>query len=397
VTRLTGNPQPRAGTWTERTPAISDPAAAELARELAAALDDRARVLGERAAADPPAWALRYLGEPPTDPLGRADWASRAGWVEAEREEANYVDPAEAIGPDHTSPEQRATWITAYTALGAPEDEQEVRGATDGQLWLTRAAYGRTAQWAPPWVGDELRAARLAEADSRTDAHLAWAAADKATGADAERAHQLAGSYTALAQEVAARRQHLAEIAEARRVWHAATERDRQQAMAADAELRRRHPGADLPPLQAADGPGAEAEPAMAGAQAARRGPTAEQLTLDGRAHRVQDIPRAAAEPERQDIPRREQVAGQAAFDFGYVPEADVDEGLRPLLEAARAGAGQRQALQDRQAGADAAEVDRDQAAYWQAVADRRREATWQPGRTPAAEAEPAEHEAEAE
>jgi hypothetical protein len=41
----------------------------------------------------------------------------------------------------------------------------------------------------------------------------------------------------------------LEHIAEARAVWHNATEPTRQRAEAADTELRRRHPGIDLPPL----------------------------------------------------------------------------------------------------------------------------------------------------
>jgi hypothetical protein len=52
-----------------------------------------------------------------------------------------------------------------------------------------------------------------------------------------------------LAQELGARREQLAEIDDARRAWHAATEESRQRALVADTELRRRHPGMDLPPL----------------------------------------------------------------------------------------------------------------------------------------------------
>jgi hypothetical protein len=41
----------------------------------------------------------------------------------------------------------------------------------------------------------------------------------------------------------------LTEIADARRRWYAATEPSRQQGLAADAELRRRYPNMELPPL----------------------------------------------------------------------------------------------------------------------------------------------------
>ena len=62
-----------------------------------------------------------------------------------------------------------------------------------------------------------------------------------------------AGEYGALAQEVGAYREALTEVAEARRRWHAATELDRQRALIADTELRRRHPEAELPPLHTAE------------------------------------------------------------------------------------------------------------------------------------------------
>ena len=45
-------------TWAQRTPATAPP----LAHELAAALDDRARALGERLAASPEPWLARHLG-----------------------------------------------------------------------------------------------------------------------------------------------------------------------------------------------------------------------------------------------------------------------------------------------------------------------------------------------
>ena len=83
---------------------------------------------------------------------------------------------------------------------------------------------------------------------------LAWHRADAAAD-EAERAGALreAGQYGALAQEVGAYREALTEVAEARRRWHAATELDRQRALIADTELRRRHPDAELPPLHPAE------------------------------------------------------------------------------------------------------------------------------------------------
>jgi hypothetical protein len=61
-------------TWTQRTPATAPP----LAHELAAALDDRARALGEPLAASPEPWLGRHLGvlAPTASPALRAPLAA---------------------------------------------------------------------------------------------------------------------------------------------------------------------------------------------------------------------------------------------------------------------------------------------------------------------------------
>jgi len=95
--------------------------------------------------------------------------------------------------------------------------------------------------------------------------HRADAAADKAERTQARRE---AEQYSALAQDVGTYREALTEITEARRRWHAATEVDRQRALMADGELRRRYPGVDLPPLHACEEapvPEPDAEPIPAG------------------------------------------------------------------------------------------------------------------------------------
>jgi hypothetical protein len=259
VRRMVGTPEPRTTvSYADRTPPISDPVAGRFARDLAAAMDQRVSLLGNRVAMDRPVWALRYLGEVPADPIERAEWIRRAGAAAAYREERGYHDEVEAIGPapERGSPEQCTSWYAAYTALRMPDEGREVAAATDGELWARRAAYARDAAWAPPYVTGELRDAHLAEDAYRADAVLAWYRAD-AAGDEAERtaARQEAQEYSALAQEVGAYRETLTEIAEARRQWHSATELDRQRAIAADAELRRRHPSAELPPLHPADEP----------------------------------------------------------------------------------------------------------------------------------------------
>ena len=63
-------------------------------------------------------------------------------------------------------------------------------------------------------------------------------------------AWQQAQEVSALAEQVRSRRRALEEVAEARQAWHDATDQARQEARAADTELRRRHPGIYLPPMQ---------------------------------------------------------------------------------------------------------------------------------------------------
>jgi len=121
---------------------------------------------------------------------------------------------------------------------------------------VRRAAYERETKWAPSYVVDELREAHLAEDTYRADAVRAWYRTDAAVDeTERARARREAEESSALAQEVGAHREALAEVAEARRGWHAATELDRQRALTADTELRRRHPDAELPPLHSAGEP----------------------------------------------------------------------------------------------------------------------------------------------
>ncbi len=295
VRRLVGTPESQAGTsYADRTPAIDDQEAERLARELAAAMDDRVSLLANRVAADRPVWALRYLGEVPADPIERDDWIQRAGAAAAYREEHGYAHETEAIGPapERGSPEQRASWHSAYVALRMPEEDRQVAAATDGELWARRAAYERETRWAPPYVADELREAHLAEDTYRADAVRAWHRADAAVGeTERAQARREAEASGALAQEVGAHREALAEVAEARRRWHAATELDRERALMADTELRRRHPDAELPLLHPEEEPH-HSEP---NAETVRDEPSVDQTEVD-----------ADAAPQREGVGGRD-------------------------------------------------------------------------------------------
>jgi hypothetical protein len=244
-------PQPLSP-WAVRVP---DTGSAELNRylaELAEAMDDRARRLGGYAAETQPPWARQAFGPLPGDPVGRADWEQRASVVAAYRERYGYVHPGDPIGPEpaKTSPEARAAWHTALNALGRV-DGIDMRGCTDGDLWLRRSTYERETAWAPRHVTEELRLMRHAERDAHVNAvraeHDQRAAHDPQTAA---RHQDLAHIWRALETKAAREAQLFAAVQETRRQWEAVTQTTRRIAIAADLELRRRHLGRPIPPLR---------------------------------------------------------------------------------------------------------------------------------------------------
>jgi hypothetical protein len=288
---------------------------------------------------DRPVWALVHLGDVPAEPAGQADWLRRAGLIAAYREERGYAHVTDPIGPapERTSPEQRASWHAACTALRMPEDHRTLAAMSDGELWARRQAYARDTAWAPPYVAGELRAAHLAEDTYRANAIHAWHRADAATGVIRRaQAQRLAEHYTALAQEVGAHREALAEVAEARRRWHTATEQTRQQALATDAELRRRHPDTERPPLHVADEPShAEPEAEIRQTEAgpdpsARSGP--DRADVEAALIAARHAERILAERERQ----ADRDTGRSDDDLMRRREAQVEEEAAARRSAVR-------------------------------------------------------------
>src|SRR6185437_7085894 len=97
---------------------------------------------------------------------------------------------------------------------------------------------------------------------TRRGAILPWHQAETAQGwAQRSLARQQALELTSRAQQAGARRQAFEQRTEARTAWHHATEPIWQRAQAADTELRRRHPGIDLPPLRPEQEDGALTQP----------------------------------------------------------------------------------------------------------------------------------------
>jgi hypothetical protein len=244
--------------WSAQPTSISDPERRAYAMQIAVLMDERKERIGQHAAESALPWAVAALGPAPDDPLARLEWQQRAASIGAYRELSGHDDPAEPIGaePAPGTPDLRAAWHEALAALG-PADGPDVRGMPDGLLLHLRDTYPTETAWAPPWVGDELRQART----GARDAHLA--AIRSAAEADAARRqgendrvtrHQtLAVSYQATRDAYRERETVFAATMADRTDWERATRLQRQLAVAADAELRRRHPAEPWHPLRSAE------------------------------------------------------------------------------------------------------------------------------------------------
>jgi hypothetical protein len=221
-------------------------------------MDARKDRIGEHAAAHPQPWALAALGLVPGHPAAQLDWQERAAAIGAWRELSGYDHPADPIGsePGTAAPDVRAAWHEALAALG-PADGPDVRGMPDGRLLHLRDTYPIETAWAPQYVGDELRQVRAAARDARLASLRAAAEAAVALkrGQDAAAArHQdLAASYQALHDAYRQREDVFAATMVDRADWEVATRAQRHLAVAADTELRRRHPDQQFPPLRSAE------------------------------------------------------------------------------------------------------------------------------------------------
>jgi hypothetical protein len=281
-------------------------------------MDARKDRIGEHAAEHALPWAVNALGPVPGHPLDRLDWQQRASSIGAYRELSGYDHPADPIGlkPTTAAPEARAAWYEALAALG-PVDGPDVRGMPDGTLLHLRDTYPTETAWAPQWVGDEVRQVRTGAREAGLAAARAGAeaaAAERSGRHEAAARHRvLAASFRALREAYRERESVFACVMADRADWEAATRTQRH--LAADAELRRRHPEQRFTPLRSA-------EPrAATDAQRA-------ELTLTA----GQDIPEAG-----QWI--KELAAGRRAFGRQAGRTAEPDGPLRrPRLPRPRSG-----------------------------------------------------------
>ena len=124
----------------------------------------------------PPAWASRAIGPVPDHPLDRLAWQHRAAEIGAYRELYGFDHPEDPIGPEPAgdSPEKRASWHSAFAALG-PVDGVDMRSLPDGSLLHMRAIYETETAWAPRHVGRELEQIRMSADDASLGAIRALA------------------------------------------------------------------------------------------------------------------------------------------------------------------------------------------------------------------------------
>ena len=250
-------PQPP-GPWSAQVPALADPGRRAYLAEIAAMMDARKDRIGEHAAGHAPPWAVNALGPVPGHPLDRLDWQQRASSIGAWRELSGYGHPADPIGPEPAAaaPDLRAAWHEALAALG-PAEGPDVRGLPDGTLLHLRDTYPPRPR-GPPGTS-ATSSARSAPPPGRP----AWPPCappptpapppSAATTTRPTRKRELAASYQALQDAYRQREDVFAAVMADRADWDAATRHQRHLAVAADAELRRRHPAQHYPPLRSAE------------------------------------------------------------------------------------------------------------------------------------------------
>jgi hypothetical protein len=323
--------------WTGQLPQAGDEDMNRFARELAEAMEDRQRRLGEHTAETLPLWACQGLGSVPAEPLERLEWEQRAAVVTAYREMWGYSHPGDPIGarPGKHNPDARAMWQAASDAL-TQRDGIDLSALKDGQLWTRRGAFEREMAWAPPYPAAELEAARKAERDARIAASRADMEASVADSGQLRDVHQnLAEAQRLLEAQSREHAGRLAKVADTYAEWEVVTESTRRHALAADAELRRRHPELRIKPLTAVgQEPGTdEVGPA---ADEAIREQVWVQPTLDGSLR----LPGQEARDQEASSPRAPAAAsivGQAELSPDLVTEyerraAEAQEKIADLI-----------------------------------------------------------------
>jgi hypothetical protein len=244
--------------WSAQIPETDEPERGRFLTQLAAAMDDRRRRIGEHAADTSLPWAVAALGAVPDAPPARLDWERKAAAIGAYRELSGLDHPEDPIGPEPAtgSPDLRAAWHEARSALTPHNEPVDVRHLTDGQLLSLPSACPQDTR-GPDLTADQLRQTRAAARDANLGILRAYAEGNAARGGgehdEAARRETLVGSYQPLRDAYRARETELNTAIQGQD----ATEQEKQRllclAEAADAERRRRHPHQPWPTLPTAD------------------------------------------------------------------------------------------------------------------------------------------------
>jgi ATP-dependent exoDNAse (exonuclease V) alpha subunit len=377
IRRKTGHLPPRIrDSWTAILPRFADPELARYMAEVAAAMDDRQRRIGEHAGQERPLWATQALGQVPRDPAERAHWEHKAGQLGAYREITGWNHPAEAIGhePSRGNPETWTEWHSAFAVMARVEGI-DVRHLTEGQLLARRRAYEAETSWAPKHVAEELRAARKQEQFSKVEAtrhtYEAASAARQNRHEQASLHEHAARSWTALGQRATLVREQLAEAHDTRRQWEAMTEPTRRLARAADHELKRRSALGRDDLLQSAEPEGFTYPVQEKNAE------VWVQPRLDGRT----DLPREP-EPEPLTMAEREEHALEV---LGLTLSYDQPELPLQVTEIAEYNRKRQAEIDERRTMRIPAEEpdEMDLGEAWNVLAERRRDAVIQPPKPP--------------
>jgi conjugative relaxase-like TrwC/TraI family protein len=252
---LTPHPAPA---WSAQIPETHDPERCRFLTQLAAAMDDRRRRIGEHAAATSRPWALAALGAVPDDPAARLDWERKAAAIGSYRELTGHDHPEDPIGPEPAtgSPDLRAAWHEARSALAPHDEAPHVRHLTDGQLLNLRSAWTQDTR-VPDLTADQLRQTLTAAGHANLGILRGYAEANAARRRgehdEAARQETLAASYQAMRDAYRARETELNTALQGRQAREQEKQRLIRLAGAADAELRRRHRYQPWPPLPTAD------------------------------------------------------------------------------------------------------------------------------------------------
>ena len=147
--------------YADRIPSTATGGLRDTLEQVAGVADRRIAGLAELAAVYQPAWTAA-LGPVPDDEHGRAQWVGRTVVVVAYRDR-HTVPRDEAIGPEpsHRDAARWAAWHRGRIALGVATVAGQVAAAPDHELREWVALQRAADRAAPPYVGDELRAAHL--------------------------------------------------------------------------------------------------------------------------------------------------------------------------------------------------------------------------------------------